>query len=85
LHNSIIGNFRNGGKGLNDGGIAPCPFERGTTGAEAPFHNRITGDFLVFQNQLETNLLQLFAHPDNSEWPSIISVIIFEDNNVDEQ
>jgi len=28
--------------------------------------------------QIETNLLQLFAHPDNSEGFSIISVVIFD-------
>ena len=31
------------------------------------FHNSITGNFLVYQDRLETNLLQLFAHPRNSE------------------
>jgi len=29
LNNSIIGNFRDAGERWNDGGIAPCPFERG--------------------------------------------------------
>jgi len=29
--------------------------------------------------------LQLFAHPKNSEWFSVTSVIIFEVNIVDEQ
>jgi len=36
-------------------------------------------------HRLETNLLQLFGNPENSEWFSIISVIIFEANIVDEQ
>jgi len=31
-----------------------------------------------FQDRLETNLLQLFAHQPTSEWFSIISAIIFE-------
>jgi len=49
------------------------------------FHNSITGYFIVYQDRLETNLLQLSRHPENSEWFSIISVIIFEVNIVDEQ
>ena len=36
------------------------------------------GNFMVYQDRLEINLLQLFGHPENSEWFSIISVIIFE-------
>jgi len=40
---------------------------------------------MVYQDQLETNLLQLFGHPESSEWFSIISVIIFEVSVVDEQ
>jgi len=27
------------------------------------FHNRIIGNFMVYKKRLETNLLQLFAHP----------------------
>jgi len=49
------------------------------------FHNSVIGNFMVYQDQLETNLLQLFRHSENSEWFSIISVIIFEVNIVDEQ
>jgi len=40
---------------------------------------------MVDKDRLETNLLQLFAHPENSEWFSIIFVIIFEVNIVAEQ
>jgi len=40
---------------------------------------------MVYQDRLETNLLQLFVHPENSEWLSVISVIIFEVDVVDEQ
>jgi len=40
---------------------------------------------MVYQYRLETNLLQLFVHPENSEWFSIISVIIFEINIFFEQ
>jgi len=39
----------------------------------------------MFTKRLETNLLQLFAHPEDSEWFSIIFVIIFEVNTVAEQ
>jgi len=35
---------------------------------------------MVYKEWLETNLLQLFAHPENSEWFSIIFAIIFEVN-----
>jgi len=31
---------------------------------------------MVYQDRIETNLLQLFAQQENSEWFSIISVII---------
>jgi len=40
---------------------------------------------MVYQDRLETNLLQLFGRPENSEWFSIISVIILEVNIVDDQ
>jgi len=67
------------------GGIAPLPFKRGATGSEVPFYNSIAGNFIVYQDRLETNLLQVFAYPENSEWFSIIFVIIFEVNIVHEQ
>jgi len=48
------------------GGIAtPCPLIRGSTGEEAPFHDNIIGNFVVDQDRLETDLLQLFARPEN--------------------
>jgi len=55
----------------------PLPFKRGATEAEVPFHNSI-GNFMVYQDRLETNLLQLFTHPENSEWFYIISVVIYD-------
>jgi len=64
---------------------ALCPFKRGATGAEVPFHNSIIGNFMVYHDRLEINLLQLFRHPENSERFFIISVIIFKVNIVDEQ
>jgi len=33
---------------------------------------------MFYQDRSETNLLQLFAHPETSEWFSIIFVISFE-------
>jgi len=42
-----------------------CSFRRGTTGVEVPFHNSIIGIFMVEQDPLETNLLQLFGRPEN--------------------
>jgi len=55
------------------------------TGTEVPLHNNIIGTCMVYQYGIETNLLQLFAHPEISERFSIISVIIFEVNNVAQQ
>jgi len=40
---------------------------------------------MVYQDRLETNLLLLFAHPENSKCFFIISVSIFEVTAVDEQ
>jgi len=42
--------------------LSACPFK---TGAEVSFHNKILGNFMVYQDQIETNLLQLFGHPEN--------------------
>jgi len=67
-----------------EGGITPFPF-KGANGADMHFHNSIIGNFMVDQYRPETNLLQLFALPENSEWFSLISVIIFEGNIADEQ
>jgi len=33
---------------------------------------------MVHQDRIETNLLQIFAHPEISEWFPVISGIIFE-------
>jgi len=54
--------------------MPPCPIKRGATGPVMPFYNSIIGIFIVNQKQFETNLLQLFAHPENSKCFSIISV-----------
>jgi len=39
-------------------------------------------NFVVYEDRLETNLLQLFAQPKFSEWFAIISAIVFEANVV---
>jgi len=53
--------------------------------APLPFYKSIIGNFVVYQDRLETNLLKLFTHPENSEWFSIISAIISKVNIADEQ
>jgi len=40
---------------------------------------------MVYQDRFGNNLLQLFAHPETSEWFSIISVISLDVNIVAEQ
>jgi len=40
---------------------------------------------MVYQDRIETNLLQLAGHQEISEWFSIISGIIFEVNIIAEQ
>jgi len=51
-------------------GAFPLTFQKG---AEEPFHNSSIGaDSMVYRDRLETNLLQLFAHRENSESFSII-------------
>ena len=46
-------------------------------------------NLMIYQNRLETNLLQPFTEPftesENSEWFSVISGVGFEVNIVDEQ
>jgi len=59
----------------------PCTPPSNTTA----FHNSIIGNLMVYQDRLEKYLLQLFRHPENSEWFSIISVITFEVSIVDGQ
>jgi len=78
LHNSIISNFRDAGEGGNDG-VLPLPLWEGGNRGRRAFHNRLTKNCMVFQDKLETNLLHLFAHSQNSEWFSINFAIIFEE------
>jgi len=63
----------------------PCPLRKGSNGADLSFHNIIIGNFIVYQDRIETVLLKLCAHPENSEWFSLIYVIVFEVKIVVEQ
>jgi len=67
------------------GTLHPFSFKRRATGAEMPFHNSIIRNFMVYQDGRESNLLQLFAYQENSEWFSIIYFTTFEVNIVGEQ
>jgi len=66
-------------------GTSPLPFERGGNGGQVPLHDSIISNVMIYQDRLETNLLQLFAPTYSSEWSSIISVICFEVNIASEQ
>ena len=70
---------RKAGERGKSGAIIALLFQKGSNGegTEVPFHHSITGNFMVYQDRIETNLLQLFAHPEISERFSIISVLIF--------
>jgi len=54
-----------------------CPFERRAMGTDVPFYSGIVGDFIVYRDRIETDLLKLCTHPENSEWFSVIFFIIF--------
>jgi len=49
----------------------------GATWTELPFYKSIIDNFMVYQDRIETNLLQAFAHLQTSEWFSIILVLIW--------
>jgi len=51
----------------------------------APFHDSTIGKFMICHDLLETKLVQLFAHSENSECFTMISVITFEVNIAVEQ
>ena len=54
-------------------------------GGRGAFHNSIIGNLIINQDRIDRNLLQLLAHPENSEWCSTISVSIFVVNIVSVQ
>jgi len=57
-------------------GVLPPALLKGGQQGGGAFHNRITGNFMVYHDRFQTNLLQLFENPKNSEWFSVISAII---------
>jgi len=68
------------------GHCPPCPFQgRTEEEEEVPFHKVSEVISWFIEIDLETNLLQLFAHAETSEWFSIISVISLDVNIVAEQ
>jgi len=73
---------RDAGTGCITGALPPCLLIGGATGAQVPLHTSIISNFMIYQDQFEANLLQLFAHTYNSEWFSIIFVFSFEVNIV---
>ena len=74
---------RDAGEWRHGGGIVPSALSKGGQGGQKCLsHNSIIGNFMV-QDRLESNSLQLFEHPENSEF--CIIFIIFEVNIVDEQ
>jgi len=68
---------RNGG--TIQGHCPPSTLKGGQRGHKCPYTS-IISNLMIYQHQLETNLLQLFGHTWNSECFSIISVISFEVN-----
>ena len=76
---------RDAGERLHDGVIPPCPFIREAKRADVPIYKSTISNLMVYQDRNETNLLQLFAHPETSECFSIISGVIFDVNIVVEQ
>ena len=69
---------RDSGERMHDRALSPCPVIKGATGQRCLFIKNIVSNSMVHQDRIETNFLQLFAHPDTSSWFSIISGIIFE-------
>ena len=51
---------RNGG--ALRGHCHSCPLKGGATGAQVSLHTSIISNFMIYQDQLEAHLLQLFAH-----------------------
>jgi len=51
-------------RGCITGALPPLTFERGDNGAQVTLHKNIipVSNFMIYQDRLETNLLQLFAH-----------------------
>jgi len=65
-------------------GHCPFPFIRGTTGAEMPFHRSVIGNFMVYQDRLETFIAAIRTARNLRVVFYNLSVIIFEVNIVAE-
>jgi len=57
----------------------------GATQTEVTFCKSIIDNLMVYQDLLETNLLQLFAQLETSEWFSIILVLFLRSTLFTEQ
>jgi len=51
------------------GALSPLPFQKAGNGGGGAFSKQYLRfiNFMIYQDGLETNLLQLFGHPENSE------------------
>ena len=49
------------------GVLSPLSFDKGAMRATLPFHKSIIANLMVYQDGLETCLLQLFARDETSE------------------
>jgi len=54
-----------------------CPFKTGATGAEVFFHNNFIGNFMVYQNHIETNLLRLYSHTQKIQNVFLCFLLLF--------
>ena len=55
------------------GRALPTALSKGGNGGSRGtfFHNSVMGNFIFFKDRIETILLQLFEHPEDSQWFSI--------------
>jgi len=60
LYHTYMQGRRNGG--ALRGHCPLCRLKVGSTGTQVPLHTNIINNFLIYQDQFETNSLQLFAH-----------------------
>jgi len=63
MHFDMSTDSRDAGEQANDESIVPWSLEMGKT--RCLFHNNIVGNFMIYQDRFETNLLQLFVQQEN--------------------